>query len=151
MSADFHRAECEHCHSGIEFPGYAEGTQAKCPHCGNTTLLCETAKPEPPKLKSKQSRKLWIVVALSVVFIAGIVTFSFVWLVPFLAADFPFLREAAGGIAGCIVLACLVAWLMLWLLFPVFVYFALERLKTQIGTTNAILREILDEVKAKSR
>lgn len=133
MNAMLVKCRCRNCDGHIEFDQSAAGQGATCPHCGMDTVLYI---PSPPKMQpapSPKKRRLLLkagAIALAVVLL--------LWLLRLVARSEPALQVVAalgGALPGLVVLIAVGFVVLLWILFPVFVYLA-------IGRFEALLRQI---------
>ena len=127
------KCRCRNCDGHLEFEANRDGEALACPHCGMETQLyipgrarlpIEHGKLAPAKGTKKQPLRALTIGAISIVFIGG--------LVYFLVTSEVVRGFVGGGI--CLVLAVVVAVFalgtaILWIIFPVFVYFGIERLE----------------------
>lgn len=136
------KCPCNHCNGKIEFDIEHAGKAISCPHCGMETLLFIPQLEEPPKpnkpLPSLGPAGKWVLISL--------VAFSLLCFLAYKIATSQFVQQFAAGsvgiIAGLIIVVILLIWAALWILFPVFVYFALERMKSEAARTNQLLARI---------
>jgi hypothetical protein len=123
------KCECNHCSERIEFEAENSGETVACPHCGmETVLLIPKRRLSLQKIERHPrhgNSLIWIIVG-------GVVTALLVaaliyWIVPVVQMLLP----AAGAIM-VLTLTLAVSLLMfilgvIWIVFPVFVYFQLRR------------------------
>ncbi|MFO1501909.1 MAG: hypothetical protein U1G07_26625 [Verrucomicrobiota bacterium] len=118
---------CVHCRTVFEFPEARHGLVVECPACGGEMMQRAALD---YRERSMQSRlKLWLgSIAVAALLLAGLT--YLLW--ARLRAAFDLLVEATGSAgaawacvaAGLLALACI----LLWVLFPVLVYFGLRNL-----------------------
>lgn len=158
MSASFAKCRCQYCNGNIEFErdrlqqsGDAGGQTIQCPHCGMETLIYvppeHTADyvkalenpfksfPSPggedqgegergTRAQLRQVRRAWIIVGILMVVVGTLVFFM---------ARSPLVAQYAGGAAGLVLTLAIgvliLLWAILWIIFPVFVYFGMTRME----------------------
>jgi DNA-directed RNA polymerase subunit RPC12/RpoP len=132
----FSKCKCQHCSQGIQFEVSQAGQTVTCPNCGMETVLFIPRVKRATNIVRKPARfNLWLFVALSVA--VAVLVFGAVYMV-FLPKNTQ-IAESVGmtGMGIFMLFAGFVVfiWAMLWILFPVFVYFSLNRLE-------AVLKQI---------
>jgi uncharacterized membrane protein len=130
------KCQCHLCQNAIEFEVENAGASIPCPHCGELTVLALPAK--KPALRSSQSGGGKVPWKLLVGMAAVVALLAFIYGMT-RSEKLQAVAEAFGIAGGGIIMMALVvvAFLivLLWILFPVFVYFA-------IGRMEKIMREI---------
>jgi len=127
------KCNCNNCSGHLAFDDDYAGTVINCPHCGvDTTLYIPANGPEQIAKISRQRlrRRLRIsalvLLALSVLLVVGFVIYRYG------QAIFETLATAVGStlaaIIGLVIMIIVAVWALLWITFPVFVYFHLNTL-----------------------
>ena len=126
------KSNCEHCQNPIEFEAEQVGQTVECPHCGKSFTLTLPKNFIKPNQKISNPSKnikwgwLWLLLGIIVVIIL-----AWIFSEPIgnaVAAIFPFVGGAIGGMILLItaiigfILACL------WTFFPWFVYSKMNRM-----------------------
>jgi len=139
----FVKCPCTHCGIRIEFDADSVGCDIECPHCGKPTLL--HIPDETPAAIARTSsafkwlgrllKRHWLGLGGSLV-IAVLLTVGISQVAPHvrLPTVEQFSGGMAGGIGGILLIAVagfLLLLALLWILFPFFVYFQLERIKAE--------------------
>ena len=122
------KCRCRNCDGHIEFDPSAVGQTVTCPHCGmDTALYIPSAATTPASApRSNWGRIVLLVIAgaFGVALLIG--------LVHSLATSEAAQKAAVtlgGGALAIVICGVLLLIALLWVLFPVFVYFSLERMK----------------------
>jgi hypothetical protein len=145
---------CRHCGNHIEFDqeDFTPGTKVECPHCQKQTLLSvpkskasrqsfDEAVRAAPSPGENRSSKNPLVLTLLVVFIA--IVFIFVGKA---VMQLPAMQIEDGPVGlimmliGAVVLFAVVALCVFWLVFPVFMYYGMQR-------QEELLRQIASSVR----
>lgn len=120
------KTTCQHCEQHIEFDVEAAGQFVACPTCGKQTRLllpnlAGIGKPTPPA----KSKALGWKEALGCFLVGGMI----IAIVVKIVIDNPEAPAIFGGTAAAIIGGVLGGILtVLWLAFPVFVYFGIKRI-----------------------
>ncbi len=146
-SAEISSAKC-HCHlcnGPIEFPIEDAGRIVTCPHCATETELFIPLAPSQYAAMADPDRRpfyraTWFKWSA---WILGAALFGFfLWrfiirpIAEFGVAKMAGVGLSMGGVVvACVLICFLIFWAVLWILFPVFVYFGLHRVEN-------VLREI---------
>ena len=134
------KTTCQHCDQHIEFDVEAAGQFVACPNCGQQTRLIipgasstGVASAFPPKNKPKIPTKTWIVLAWVLVVSALVACAVKV------STQYPeALGQFGGGVVGIIAMVAIAVWAILWITFPVFVFF-------KMGEMLKVMRQIRDK------
>jgi hypothetical protein len=125
---------CNHCPGEIEFTVEQSGETVTCPHCGmETTLATYPPKIMAPKVRLKVPWK-WIVISALVCSVVGLA----IYLLNRYPQQLADATTALGGLAitaAAAILALMVA--VLWILFPVFMYFKMNELIAEVRKLRA--------------
>ncbi|SRR6266404_3962826 len=129
---------CEHCGNRIEFEAENAGQLAQCPNCGReTTLYVSKSSPSAPASPGGPSRPvLKIAIAIGIVAAIGSVAYLVFTYDQFVRG----IGALGGGILGLIIVVFLFILALLWVLFPVLVYFSLRRLEALLQKTERVTR-----------
>ena len=125
------KCRCRNCDDNIEFDPCAAGQTATCPHCGMDTMLFVPGAPianAPPPLPKNRR---WLLIAVAAVVGLGLL----IWFVRLLVRSEAAQQAAlalGGGVLGLAFLALAATVVILWILFPVFMYFGLGRIEARL-------------------
>lgn len=154
MNEEKLRCHCNNCSGELEFEASQIGETVACPLCGLDTLLYRQG---PPMSGTEQvvedTRKKdvdmdvdmdwtrFIKPASITLAVAGVVAF-----VIYSARALPpeMLGAVGSGLAGLAIMWMVVLTAVLWILFPVFVYFSLERMKKEMRESNVHLARVCE-------
>ena len=126
------KCNCNNCSAHLEFESTEAGSVIVCPTCGIETKLFvpeieSSPSPTNPQPMRNGKVKFWIIAAGSLMFVGLISLLIINWV----KIALPFTKVFGGTVAVVFVaiLAVLVIiWAVLWIIFPVFVYFQLNEL-----------------------
>ncbi|HVM51019.1 MAG TPA: zinc ribbon domain-containing protein [Candidatus Acidoferrum sp.] len=123
------KCRCRNCNGHLEFEANRDGEVLACPHCGVETQLYIPGRAALPvehgKVVSKPNKKPRTIIGLAIVLLLVVVSLA-MWGLETTGTI------AAGGltlIVALIAVAFGIIWAGLWIIFPVFVYFALNRIE----------------------
>ena len=136
------KCHCNNCSGELEFEKTQIGTTVACPLCEMDTVLYwvePTVGPDVGTIAQDTQEKNSVI--LPIVIVSGICgSIGFIW---WLIADMSHeTREGFGliglgeGFMGLAVIVIAAAVSILWLLFPVFVYFSLQKMKKEMAESN---------------
>jgi hypothetical protein len=126
------KCNCNNCSAHLEFESADAGREIVCPTCGIETKLYvpgsvssqPPANPQPPKNKKL---KLGIIAAGSLMLVGLVSLLIINW-----DKIIPPLSKVFGGTMVAVLMAILgvlvIIWAVLWIIFPVFVYYQLNEL-----------------------
>jgi len=141
------KCPCNQCSQKIEFEAEHAGETIQCPHCGmDTVLFIPHDKPAARHAAPVTRRSIAmpsptaIKILIAVLALGGMVYLAKVILQSDAAQEAA--KLVGGGIVAIVVFLFAVIWALLWFLFPVFVYFALEKIKAQLDRSNQLLERI---------
>ena len=125
----FFKVSCPQCSQNIEVPFELYGHPIECPSCEHSFKARHPA--EMQRKKIQLTKKFWLaVLGIVLVFVSISVL---VWLGIRFSSDLPVIGRFAGSaiVAVCcaIIGALIVIWAILWILFPVFVYYGMKRME----------------------
>jgi hypothetical protein len=126
------KCNCNQCSGHIEFDAASAGQSVTCPHCGMDTILFVPEGRPPPALAMVRASKPRITARAIFIIIAVLLATVFIGA----ACKYVILQNALGqglGVVGMLigafVLVILFMIVLLWILFPVFMYFGMKRLE----------------------
>ena len=143
------KTECQHCGGHIEFDDDSAGLDSQCPHCGRQTRLAagihhitDHSLPPPIQRVPPVWRRRWFALALIAI---SLVTFGAVVAVCWVKFRLgPLLAQFIPGVAGILislaVLVVVMVWAVLWIVFPVFMYFDNRRIIQLLEQIEAHVR-----------
>jgi len=115
---------CRSCSEPVEFTHDQTGQTVDCPHCGDATLLYIATRRAPSKAGLSIQAK-WLIAV-------GVLLF----LILLAAGAFGFLNKlvlytgtVAGAVVALLFAVLIFIWAILWIVFPVFVYFGMVRIE----------------------
>jgi hypothetical protein len=138
------KCNCNQCSGHIEFDDTQAGATVPCPHCGMDTRLYIPPIAAPPSVPRQQrpfNKKrllLWFGLAAAVAILSavGYLTYKYTETV----------AHGALGILGAIVVIAVsivvFVWAVLWILFPVFVYFQLQEMNQHLARIEMNTRTV---------
>ena len=145
MSGRFLKSSCDHCGDNIEFPEENLGDSVNCPHCGaqiSLNIKVRALMTDRPERDFRWLKKSLLVVALALVgaFVIGLI----IWIDhnEFLEKEFNGLGGLTGFFVGMAAVAFAVVLALLWILFPVFVYYELRAIRNNTADAAESLRSI---------
>src|SRR5438067_1747953 len=133
------KCPCHHCSGKIEFDAteFIPGQIVTCPHCGmDTQLFIVRALPSPHSVKRSPLSKSWkwaiaCVLMLTVAIWGLAYGLTHRWFTPDSLAEIA--GTAVGGIIGATLLVVAFLVVVMWILFPVMVYYKLTETNTRLG------------------
>jgi DNA-directed RNA polymerase subunit RPC12/RpoP/uncharacterized membrane protein len=146
MEATLTKCWCTHCKGHIEFDSDAAGETIQCPHCQQDTVLFvprpgprsylpEQLEPEPEAPPIAKDKTIWIR--------RGVITAGALFILVSIGAVIrdmmkrgvfgEFIGRSATGLFGVIVAVAILFWIVMWLLFPIVVYFQLKRMNETLA------------------
>ncbi len=134
MSATLVTCHCNHCSGHIEFASEGAGQSIVCPHCGIETVLYVPQVPTPPTISPRfripySTLKPFIIIASAAIVLAVIAGFIGERIMTVLGVALSGIVGAALIVGAAIVGALIFIWFVLWVIFPVFVYYGLKRME----------------------
>jgi DNA-directed RNA polymerase subunit RPC12/RpoP len=123
------KCTCNNCSGRVEFEAEAAGQAVACPHCGMETVLHVPAAPIARRGKARSrwvGRAVWggaILVGAMLIAVA-----TGYWVEPFLESRWFYMRGVLQVLLYAAVILVCALWAVLWILFPVFVYFQLKEM-----------------------
>lgn len=131
----FAKCKCRHCDGSIEFEREHAGESAECPHCGIETELFIPAEMPSTRAQLKVWKRRWLL-PLAAVCGLGLIVAA---LNKLFNTQPEMVGQLFGGVLGAVVFLAaaflVLLWAILWIIFPVFVYYGMrrmEKLLTQI-------------------
>lgn len=140
----FAKCRCQHCSGHIEFDAAlleaaadsVFGQTVECPHCKMDTVLYREPPAEPPvaiRLDATRPRRKLSAVkkfTLVAIILAGIIGTTLAY---FIVKNVEAVAQVASGLIGVIFFAVVggiaIMIALLWIIFPVFVYYGIRRLE----------------------
>ena len=123
------RCRCRNCNQTIEFPVEQAGQTATCPNCNLETVLFVPASVPYSVVRPRNYK--WLRISLYIIsglLVAGL-TGAFIWLL----VNNETVQRLTGGtlglLVGIVLCIALVWWIILWAIFPVFVYTYLRKIE----------------------
>lgn len=127
MNTTLVKCRCRNCNGHLEFEASRDGEVLACPHCNLETQLYIPGHASMPiahgKLQPVPKRQIWLALVIGiigVVVVAGLL---------YLFATSELARGLLGGTLGVVVAGIALVLAVLWIIFPVFVYFGIGRLQ----------------------
>ena len=117
---------CRHCNGPIEFETEGAGEDVDCPHCGLATVLFV------PQSRPLADRLPWRWIAAGFFGLAMIGIFA-----AFLVKYWDYVVSFSGGVVMAFVAVAMLFLLtflaVLWIVFPVFVFFGMQRMERTLN------------------
>jgi len=130
MTATLVKSSCRNCNSHLEFEAPRAGETIPCPHCGLETQLYIPGHAKPPmvqgKIAPRPSGNVRRVLGIVLLCIFGLILAGFLF---YAVESSPIVTALGSGLIGFVIFIAVLVWGLLWILFPVFVYFALQHIK----------------------
>lgn len=124
------KCNCNNCSAHLEFESENAGATITCPNCGmETTLYLSTEAPPHTTLSSPTRKRKRRKIALILTTAAIVISIAGAVLVYREKVYLPLANTLGGTLALVLAIAIVTAvtfWAVLWILFPVFVYFRLN-------------------------
>ena len=115
---------CHVCSQPVEFDSADAGKSTVCPHCSMETLLFQPRKMTASAGSKPMSAKNLVLIAVVLIVLIAILLSGYLGFISTLVV-------MTGGIAGAAALLILGAfvllWAILWIVFPVFMYYGMKR------------------------
>ena len=131
---------CQACNAHIEFERINEGQTVACPHCGMETLLFVPGGIEQEREQSqtvRRTNKKWLWIYFLILAGSVILVFALVIVCRWAVSRAIDVSGVAGQMTGLLIAAAISSAIFflvaLWILFPVFVYFALQKIKASLA------------------
>lgn len=138
----FSKCNCTACSGHIEFEVAHAGQTIPCPHCGIDTLLFVPGTASPDRTsKKRQIPKFWMGLLFVLIIFASIVGLLLAFR-PYIGAFFAGIGIAIPGVIGILILAFVLIWALLWVMFPVFVYTELHKANRTLEKIEANTRRL---------
>jgi hypothetical protein len=137
---------CTNCAGHLEFEEENAGESIPCPHCGfETTLELPGSKRRDPELAAwlrKQAlRRRLVWVAGPIVVFGGAGYALYRWGVPWVEDVLPWADTTTKAVLALLLLCLMLPFALVWVVFPVLVFFQLRRLTEVFGEMAEGLRQ----------
>ncbi len=126
------KCNCNNCSAHLEFESVDAGRAITCPTCGIETKLYVPGgrtgqQPQIPNRIKKNKLKFGLIVAAAAMFTGLVTLFIINWnkIIPPLSMYF---GGTVAAVFMAIIAVLVLIWAVLWIIFPVFVYYQLNEL-----------------------
>ena len=139
---------CNNCSTWLEFDPDQLGQTVTCPNCGLETVLFKAEAERPKGVGRSWKREVlkWSAITFGAVGVGALVLLLMIGL-----TRVPSIQQALGElpnvVVGLSVFVLIVAWIGLWVLFPVFVYLYLRRMTRALESLDRVGQEIFEKLK----
>jgi len=126
------KCNCNNCSAHLEFDSASAGTVIVCPKCGIETQLYVPVNPSnqqlPKSNKLKRDNLKFGIITAGGVMVVGLVSLLIIYWHQIIHPLAEVLGGTAAAVVGTVLALAVIVWAVLWIVFPVFVYYQLNEL-----------------------